>query len=243
MTAAADDRSSSRGTGASGEPAGPRFYGRRRGKKLRPGLERLVAEVLPRVRVTPPADGGVLDVAALFPHRPTDLRLEIGFGGGEHLAAMAAAHPEAGVIGCEPFINGVASLLREIEQRSLENVRIFDEDARLLLPQLPDAAFSHIYLLYNDPWPKTRHHRRRLVQTDVLDAFARLLADGGTFFFASDHAGYVGWTLRRAVRHPDFEWTGEWRRPPADWPGTRYEAKALRRGARPAYLTFRRRPR
>lgn len=248
MSPAADDEEPAAHPGASStSSAGPRFYGRRRGHKLRPGLQRLVDERLPALRIAPPGDGGTVDVRGLFPQPPATLHLEIGFGGGEHLARQAASHPEDGFVGCEPFLNGVATLLREVESQGLANIRIFDEDARLLLPRLPEAAFATVHLLYNDPWPKTRHHRRRLVQPEVLDAFARVLADGGRFLFASDHAGYVAWTLRHACAHPAFEWTArrarDWRTPPDGWVGTRYEEKALAKGIRPSYLEFRRRRR
>ena len=223
--------------------AGDRFYGRRAGKPLRPGRQRLVDELLPELRVDPAA---LTTLDALFGVPKRAYWLEIGFGGGEHLAHMAATHPDVGIIGCEPFVNGVASLLSHIEARRLTNVRIYDDDARDLLPALPGGAFERIFLLYPDPWPKTRHHRRRFVNADNLRALAGLLADGGEFRFASDHMNYVRWTLDHVGRCDDFAWTAEgpadWRTRPADAIETRYEAKAKRQGATCVYLSYTRKP-
>ncbi|MEQ8667186.1 MAG: tRNA (guanosine(46)-N7)-methyltransferase TrmB [Rhodospirillales bacterium] len=229
-----------RTVGASSE----RFYGRRTGKPLRPGRQRLMDERLPALRIDPAAAASLDD---FFAGAVSALWLEIGFGGGEHLAHMAATHPDIGIIGCEPFVNGVASLLSHIDERGLGNVRIFDDDARDLLAALPDGAFERVFLLYPDPWPKTRHHRRRFVNRANLDELARLLADGGMFRFASDHMDYVRWTLDHVGLHPEFEWTAEapadWRTRPDDAIETRYEAKAKRQGATCVYLNFRRVPR
>lgn len=221
----------------------PLFYGRRHGRRLRAGQQALLDERLPDLAIA--ADGPV-DPATLFPGRRR-FELEIGFGGGEHLAAAAARHPDTGFVGCEAYVNGIARLLAAIEREGLDNIRIWPDDARLLLPSLPDATFARIHLLFPDPWPKARHARRRLVGAESLDAFARLLADGGELRIASDDMGYVRWTLEHAMRHPDLAWTArrpdDWRTPPPDWPGTRYERKALAAGRRPAYLVFRRCPR
>ena len=226
---------------------GPRSFGRRRGHKLRPGRQALVDTLLPKLRVEPPANGGSLDPATLFATPPSDLWLEIGFGGGEHLAAQAQARPDIGFIGCEPFVNGVAKLLSTIEAEGLENVRVRDDDALPLLRALPEACIGRAFLLFPDPWPKARHHRRRFVSPANLDLLAHLLADGAEFRFASDHDGYVDWTLYHVRRHPAFEWTarrpGDWRERPVDAFPTRYEAKALERGETCTYLTFRRRSR
>lgn len=218
-----------------------RFYGRRAGKPLRPGRQRLIDEALPRLRVEPDSFSSLGDLFG------GDLRaywLEIGFGGGEHLAHMAAANPDIGIIGCEPFVNGVASLLAHVDERGLTNVRIYNDDVRRLLPVLPDAAFERVFLLYPDPWPKARHHRRRFVNPDNLAVLARLLVDGGRFRFASDHMNYVRWTLEHVLRSPDFVWTADgpadWRRRPPEAIETRYEAKARRGGAACVYLDFER---
>jgi tRNA (guanine-N7-)-methyltransferase len=173
--------------------------------------------------------------------------LEIGFGGGEHLAAQAAAHPAVTLLGCETFVNGIASLLTHVEAHRLGNVHIFPDDAGLLLRKLPDASIGRIFLPFLDPWPKTRHHKRRFVQRHSLDALARVLEDGAELRFASDHPGYVAWMLELALEHPSFAWTArgpeDWRLRPADAAATRYETKALARGARCYYLRFLRRPR
>ena len=170
--------------------------------------------------------------------------LEIGFGGGEHLAAGAIAHPETGFIGCEPFTNGVAKLVRAVEEAGLANVRIHDNDARDLLDWLPDESLERVDLLYPDPWPKTRHWKRRFVGADNLDRLVRVLKPGGIFRFASDIDSYVAWTLTEVRRHGRFDWlarsAADWRTPWPGWPGTRYEAKALREGRKGHYLTFQR---
>ncbi len=223
----------------------PLWYGRRASHKLRPGRQRLVDDLLPTIRV--PSEGpseGAIDLAALFGRSMPAYRLEIGFGGGEHLAGQAAANPDVGFIGSEPFINGVASLLAEIDERALANVRVFDDDVRLILDKLPAAAFERIYVLFPDPWPKTRHHRRRIVGAETLGQLARLVPPGGQLLFATDHMGYAAWALEHVRRHPAWRWTaerpGDWRDPPADWVPTRYEKKARRKGDLPVYLSFER---
>jgi tRNA (guanine-N7-)-methyltransferase len=173
-----------------------------------------------------------------------DVWLEIGFGSGEHLAHQARLNPDVGFIGCEPFVNGVAALLAAVASESLTNIRIFDEDARLLLPQLADASIGRVFLMFPDPWPKTRHHKRRFIQPATLDALARIMAPGGELRFASDDPGYVRWALWHVLRHPAFAWTAQgaadWRTRWADGVETRYEAKRLA-GRTPSYLTFVRR--
>jgi tRNA (guanine-N7-)-methyltransferase len=170
--------------------------------------------------------------------------METGFGGGEHLAWQAERNPDVGFIGCEPFVNGVASLLAHVEDRNLGNVRIHADDAREVLDALPDGCISRYFLLFPDPWPKKRHANRRFVQTATLDVIARLLKPGGEFRLGSDDQGYVRWSLMHLMRHPAFEWTAEgpadWRVRPEDWPESRYEAKAHKAGRRCAYLRFRR---
>ncbi len=214
------------------------FFGRRKGKALRAGQTQLVQTLLPRLCVDP---GG--DIAPLRNRYP-ELWLEIGFGGGEHLAARARANPGIGFIGCEPFLNGMAKLLAIVDQEGLENIRVWDDDITKLLPHLPAGAFQVVSILYPDPWPKRRQRKRRLVSDETLAALARVIAPGGELRFATDIDDYAGWTLARVLRSADFVWTAEraddWRRPWADWPGTRYEAKALREGRTPSYLTFRR---
>lgn len=222
----------------------PLWYGRRQGHKLRPSRRALIDELLPKLRLDAGAAGRV-DPAAAFAEPMASYRLEIGFGGGEHLAGQAARHPDVGFIGCEPFVNGVAALLAEIEAEKLCNIRVFDDDVRLILGRFCEAAFDRVYILFADPWPKTRHQRRRILQTGTLDQLAGIVRPGGSLIFATDHLEYATFALERLCRHPAWRWTaegaGDWRHPPQDWIETRYEAKAKQRGLKPVYLTFERR--
>lgn len=218
-----------------------RFYGRRKGHDLKPGRQRLVDETLPLLRLP---DVLPQNLTELFAKDVDEVQLEIGFGGGEHLVHQALDHPRVGYIGAEPYINGVGMLIAGIDREKIETIRIFDEDARLLLPKLPDASLTKIFLLFPDPWHKARHNKRRFVSAETLDHFARLLVPGGEFRFASDDAGYVRWTLARTLKHPAFTWTArspeDWRTRWADAIATRYEVKNITR-IKPAYLTFVRR--
>lgn len=229
----------------SGAPCGQRLlYGRRSGPRLRPGRRRLLEELLPRLSVAlPPA--GRLAPRALFDRPVTAVRLEIGFGGGEHLEAEAAAHPEIGFIGVEPFLSGVARLLAAIDARRLDNIRILVDDARLLLPVLPDASLRRIDVLFPDPWPKARHHKRRIVAPATVAEMARVLEPGGELRLATDDPGYARWMLAVLLGEPRLEWLAEraadWLTPWPDRPTTRYEAKALAAGRRPIYLRARKR--
>jgi tRNA (guanine-N7-)-methyltransferase len=209
------------------------FYGRRKGKSLRRHHSGLIGELLPHLRVNP-AD----------PLFGTGRRrwLEIGFGGGEHLARQAELHPEVSFIGAEPFVNGVAKLLALVEERNLANVRIHDSDARPLLEVLPEAGFERIYLLYPDPWPKARHNKRRFVSQETLGHFHRVLMPGGLFLFASDIDDYVAWTRAHVAGHGGFAEEGDPAEPYENWIETRYEAKARREGRGSSYLRFRRLP-
>ena len=219
------------------------IYGRRKGHRLRPGRQRLLDEALPQLQVNPP-ERGTLDPASLFAHRPERLWLEIGFGGGEHLAAQAAAHPEIGLIGCEPFVSGVARLLSLIEAQGLTNVRLFTDDARLLMQALPDGCLERIFVLFPDPWPKTRHHKRRIVNAATAAEFARLLRAGGEVRLATDDMGYARAILLALRGQPALQWQAkrptDWRERPPEWPMTRYESKALAAGRACVYLRFRR---
>ena len=223
------------------------FYGRRHGKKLRKGQAGLLDTRL--VELAPPGIGWdenpsriPLDLAALYPGK--QIWLEIGFGGGEHMLAQARANPDVQIIGAEPFINGVAKLLAAIERSGVTNLAVTDHDARDVMDVLPEGAISRAFLLYPDPWPKARHHKRRFVNPDQLDQLARVLAPGANLRVATDIADYVRHSLEAMDRHPCFTWTAhapeDWREPWPDWPGTRYEAKALREGRTPHYLTFQR---
>lgn len=221
----------------------PALYGRTKGHPLRQRQQALVDTLLPTI-ATPDPERGPIDLAALFPNAES-IELEIGFGGGEHLAFQAARSPRAGFIGAEPFINGVAQLLQKIDVEGLSNIRIRHGDARPLMEALPAASISRLYVLHPDPWPKKRHHKRRMISPWFFAEAARLLKPGCDLRVASDIPDYVRWTLMHAQSAEAFEWTAEraedWRRRPDDWPQTRYEAKALKEGRAPAYLVFRRR--
>ena len=219
-----------------------RIYGRRRGRPLRPGQRHLQETLLPQLAVTPP-ETGVLDPASLFAERPESVWLEIGFGAGEHLAAQAEAHPEIGFIGCEVFENGVARLVAEIARRDSTNIRIFPDDVRVLLDALAPASLDRVFILFPDPWPKARHHKRRLVSTATLDRLAVLMRKGAELRLATDERGYLAWMLEHATAHPAFAWLArrpsDWRERPADWPPTRYEEKARRSRAHPRLFALR----
>jgi len=217
-----------------------RLYGRRQGHKLRAGQEALVEALLPRLSV--PEDGP-LDARRLFgDDRP--MEFEIGFGAGEHLAWQAAARPDHGFIGCEPFLNGVVGALGHVRERGLGNVRLHMGDALEVLERLPDAALERLYLLHPDPWPKARHAKRRMMNHGPLDRIAAKLKPGGEFRLGTDHPVYCRWALMVMNARTDFTWLAE--RPedflvrPADWPQTRYEAKARREGREVWYFRYRR---
>lgn len=224
----------------------PKFvFGRRRGRTLRParraGLERL----LPLLSVVIPA-GGRLDPQSLFGAVPRPVWLEIGFGGGEHLAWQAQARPGIGLLGCEVFENGIARLLSQIDRCNLPNIRIFSDDARLLIAALPAASVDRVFILFPDPWPKARHNKRRLVSDETLDRLAAIMTAGAELRLATDDTDYLCWMLERITRHRAFEWlarrAADWRERPADWPATRYEEKARSAGRSAYFLRFRRRP-
>ncbi|UXS30584.1 tRNA (guanosine(46)-N7)-methyltransferase TrmB [Agrobacterium tumefaciens] len=217
------------------------FFGRRKGKPLRNQQIDTIENLLPLLKIdlesAPPQN-----LVALFPADVKAVRLEIGFGGGEHLAHRAVENPETGFIGVEPFVNSMAKLLASVREGELMNIRLYDDDATQLLDWLPDGSIDHIDLLYPDPWPKKKHWKRRFVSDVNLARFHRVLKPGGKFCFASDIDTYINWTLQHCARHGGFEWTAtsadDWRTPYANWPGTRYENKAKREGRSSAYLTF-----
>lgn len=222
------------------------FYGRLKGHALKPAQRRLIEEDLAGLSPGPVGwdgnpDRTPLDLGATFGGR--DVWLEVGFGGGEHLAHQAATNSEIGIIGAEPFLNGVAMLLGKLRRARLDNVRVHPGDARDLMDVLPPASIARAFLLYPDPWPKARHHRRRFVTPEHLDPLARAMRPGAEFRVATDIPDYVRQTLLEVPR-AGFEWRAEraadWREPWADWIRTRYEAKAVREGRVPHYLTFRR---
>lgn len=229
---------------ATADQQAPRaFFGRRKGHKLKPRQAALFDKLLPQL---------ALDLSVKAPSvlrtlfgAVEEARLEIGFGGGEHLAAEAEHAPHTGFIGSEPFVNGMAKMLSLVEARNLRNVRLHHGDAAELLAWLPDHSLQRIDLIYPDPWPKRRHWKRRFVQAPSVAQLARILKVDGEFRFATDIADYAAWTLRHLTQSPGFVWTAEqaddWRRPWPGFSGTRYEAKAKRAGRVPCYLIFRRR--
>ncbi|WP_092429804.1 tRNA (guanosine(46)-N7)-methyltransferase TrmB [Alloyangia pacifica] len=236
-------------TSSNKHPGAPwrNFYGRVKGKTLRPSQETYLEEDLAKLSPGPVdwevnPDRENLDLQVMFGGKP--VWLEIGFGGGEHLVHQAATHPHMGIIGCEPYINGVAMLLGKIRQAGVENLRVYPGDARNMFDVLPDESIDKAFLNYPDPWPKKRHHRRRFVTQEHLEPLARALKPGAEFRVATDIPDYVRQTLEE-VPKAGFEWLAEgptdWRAPWDDWISTRYEQKALREGRTPHYLTFRKR--
>jgi tRNA (guanine-N7-)-methyltransferase len=231
---------------AMNEPGGERLihtYGRRRGRRLRASQRALLETLLPALAIDQ-ASTAPLDPRGLFAPGVKTIWLEIGFGGGEHLAAQAAAHPEIGFIGCEPFVNGVVSLLAHIRERDLGNVRVWPGDARPLLARLPDGSIERAFILFPDPWPKARHHKRRLISAPFLDALARVLAPDAELRIATDDEDYLAWILEHLAANAAFRWSevaaARRRERPGDWAPTRYEQKAIAAGRRPAYLRLRR---
>lgn len=221
------------------------LHGRRRGKKLRAGQQSLLDTLLPRLALALPADGAKIDLAQPFGGTlPTDgIWLEVGFGAGEHLVWQAEQHPGVGLIGCEPYMNGVAKCLAHIERTGATNVRLFTDDARFVMAALPPRSLSRAFVLFPDPWPKTRHHKRRFVQRENLDLLADLMIAGAELRLATDDPSYLPWMVEHACAHPAFEWLAErpadWRGRPVDWPVTRYEKKKL--AGKPTFLRLRRR--
>ena len=198
-------------------------------------------DALPHIEIGPAA---FAEATGLFALPKAEIWLEIGFGGGEHLLAEAAARPDIGFIGCEPFVNGVAKLLAGIEEQRLSNVRIHSGDAGALIAAMPANFVSRVFCLYPDPWPKRRHNKRRIVSPGLIDELSRVLRPGGELRFASDIDDYCGWALRRLLDAPHFRWLArqsrDWREPWPEWRSTRYEAKAQREGRTSSYLTFQR---
>lgn len=203
-----------------------RSYGRIKSRPIKPRQAALVDELLPSLR--PPE--GPFDPRTLM-YGTREAWLEIGFGGGEHMASQAARAPDVLIVGCEPFLNGVASAVRHVAEQELKNVRIHDGDARELAARLPDASLDRVFILFPDPWPKARHHKRRIVQPEMVVELARVLKPGGRLRFATDVAGYADWALERILASPEFDWPAQkaddWRVAPSDHITTRYEEKRL----------------
>jgi len=225
------------------EPRRRTLYGRRRGKKLRAGQQSLLDTLLPRLAIVLPPEGETIDLARAFGGRlPSNgVWLEVGFGSGEHLVWQAEQHPDVGLIGCEPYLNGVAKCLAHIERTSVSNIRLFTDDARLLMAALPPRSLARVFILFPDPWPKARHHKRRFVQRKTLDRLADLMTPGAELRLATDDPSYLPWMVEHACTHPRFEWLAEnpqdWRTRPGDWPATRYEQKGI--AGQPVFLRLR----
>lgn len=221
-----------------------RFFGRRHGPTLSKKRAERLKKWLPRLEINLNdfkfGKDCVFDPRDLFQIEVRSVWLEVGFGKGEHLAALAKAHPDIGFIGCEPFINGVAALVDRIVDEKINNIRLYTDDARQLLDHLPDASLERVFLLHPDPWPKKRHAKRRFIGAHNLDLVSRVLRDGGEFRVGTDHPLYREWTAVQMAYRSDFKWLveqgGDWWRRPDDWPATRYEAKAIE--GRAAYLRY-----
>jgi len=237
VTAATDDR----GT----RPGQRILYGRRSARPLRARRREVVERALPGFRVDLPPDEEAIDPAANFDVARSGIWLEVGFGAGEHLLEQARLHPDAGFIGCEPFLDGVAKLVQALDTDGIGNVRIFMDDARLLLRRLPASCLAGAFVLFSDPWPKKRHHKRRFIDAITLDLLARAMAPGAELRIATDDRGYLVWILEHMRRANEFEWLArrpeDWGRRPPDWPATRYERKAIAAQRQCIYLRYRRR--
>jgi len=238
-----DDQDAAPDDGASAHARGS-FFGRRKGHKLRNHQADLIDNLLPHLALDiggGPAPGNLTE---LFDDGAANVRLEIGFGGGEHLIAEAQAFPHTGFIGCEPYVNGMAKILTQIEALNIRNIRLYAGDAAELLAWAPPQSMARIDLIHPDPWPKRRHWKRRFVQDATVAAMARIIKSGGEFRFVSDIDDYCAWTLAHLLRSPDFFWTAEraddWRKPWDGYTMTRYGRKAEREGRVAAYLRFRR---
>ncbi len=231
-----------RAAGGAVKPPPDRLYGRQRSHALRPRQELLLAATLPRLRLGDPSDplGG-------FPVRPRRLWLEVGFGGGEHALAQIAAHPDVGLVACEVFEQGLCSLMSRLVEEGREadgvlppNLRVWDGDARTLLRALPAGCLDRLFLMFPDPWPKSRHVKRRFVHPHLLPVLARAMRVGGAWHIATDDPTYQAWTAEVLAAQPWFAGASPAARRPDGWPPTRYEAKALAAGRQPAYWTLER---
>lgn len=219
-----------------------RFFGRRKGPKLTNHQAGLMIDLLPKLLIPLGQGDKAVDPFYFFEPPVTKIWFEIGFGKGEHLAALARAHPDIGFIGCEPYLNGVASLLSVLDQEGLHNVRLYTDDARHILRGLKPGSLDRLFLLHPDPWPKTRHAKRRFIGPKNLDLISAALGSGGEFRVGTDHPLYARWTVMQMARRPEFRWrvdrVRDWCTKPADWPDTRYESKAIE--GDPVYLRYER---
>lgn len=227
----------------SSAPTRPKLHGRKKGHRLRKQRQQLLEALLPKL-LFPQADAPISDPYSLFRRRCETLWLEIGFGDGGHLAWQAKNNPDIGFIGCEPYEPGVAGLLMQVASDDLENIIVHPDDARQIFHRLPDGCISRVFILFPDPWPKKKHHKRRFISPDNIDALARLMHPGAELRFASDIDDYIRWTLAMFRDRQDFVWMAEsprdWQIRPDDWPATKYERKAATVGRQGKFLRFRR---
>lgn len=218
-----------------------KFYGRRKGKKMRDQRLGAYDSIYPLVGVSLPESGDI-DPRSFFDAPVKDVWLEIGFGNGEHLVHQALQNPDIGMIGCEPFLNGIAALCSDIKAHNIKNIRIFGDDARLLLPKFKDNSFGRAFVLNSDPWPKKRHAKRRFIQQGTLDELHRLLHDGAQLRLSSDHPVLIDWQLHQTYFHAGFDWQAtckkDWADRPSDLPETRYQKKGVREGRGTVFLDF-----
>lgn len=217
-------------------PPEKRLYGRRKGRPLRIRKSGLMQELLPQLRVE--LSAALLDPTSLFAFKPKAIYLEIGFGGGEHLAAQAINNPEIGFIGCEPFINGVASLLDHIDKEQIKNIRIHPDDARELIDRLPDASVDRCFILFADPWPKAKHIERRFVNPKNLERLARVLKPGAELVVATDVEQLALWSTEQMDAAKDFTRVYHSQKAPDGWIPTRYEEKGIKAGRKPVYMIY-----
>lgn len=217
-----------------------KFAGRRKGRPLHGERERALREVTEKFYLPAPSCDVKADPKTFFPDpKPDKLWLEIGFGNGEHLIGQAMAHPAIGFIGCEPYLNGVSAAAKDVVKNDLTNIRFWADDAMLLLPHLMPESFDRIFILFSDPWPKSRQHKRRVVQPHTLTLFATLLKKGGTLRLATDHTDLAEWMLEHVSADPHFKQANaDWRAVPEDWIETRYQQKAALQGRLPYFMDF-----
>ncbi len=225
------------------QPQDLKFYGRRKGKKLHARRLSAYEEVLPEIEIKLPLPPLPLSLSSLFSFPTRDVWLEIGFGDGKEILRQAQNNPDIGMIGCEPFINGIAALCADIRDQNIRNIRIWPDDARLLLPRLGDNSIGKCFLLNSDPWPKKRHHKRRFIQKETLDELHRILKPGAELVMSTDDPSLAVWELEKTYFYQGFEWqaacAADWRERPGDMLETRYQQKGLKQGRNTFFLRFR----
>jgi tRNA (guanine-N7-)-methyltransferase len=217
-----------------GDDGKPKFYGRRKGKTIKQNRQAAYNLVMDWAKITLPEGDGKIDPRSFFDFPVTEVWLEVGFGNGEQLLHQAMRNPTIGMIGCEPFLNGVSALCRDMKDNNVKNIRIFQDDARLLMARLADHSFTRAFVLNSDPWPKKRHHKRRFIQTETLDTLHRLLVKGSELRLSSDDPSLAAWQMEKPYNHPGYTWqarsAADWRNCPEDMINTRYQNKGIAAG-------------